>query len=1001
LEEREHTFWAGFAAVRLAVVRVAVPLNAEALELARRVASALAVALEWDEPAAVEIATALARESFRDPGLAVEDRPPRRDVALAALARDLRAELLAGRIRVTPLETNPLTERPELLGEVPVPLPPAPSDERTLSFEVRLVDEIGKAISGIPVELATNDGETHDLTTNAAGIALLDSTQASGATAAVNELDGLQSTLADRWSELRDGKPPKESNQTELAFDSAPIGPVELKPALMNTIVLTPPLGKLFVELWDKTGRTRHANRTFQISGPRAFEGTTDENGRLLQTEVFPGDYSLSLDLEFFEESDPDFTQDTVESPLVVLDASAGEPEERMLGAVPFSLLVRIRSSFNTNKAFLLPTALPSMLELREIYTNNAPAKLLVVGHADTQGDAAYNDKLSLERSKATIAYLEDDVDGWYAFYGDGIEQAKRWGKVEDNLMIHAMPGFVDKPLGENLVHWYQRTRGLEVDSIAGSDTRHRLIAEYMALDGTSLSDFVGEIDAVAHGCGENFPLDDAGAELDDDPPDDKNDPIDRRVELFFFDTEFGVTPAPPGENSQPGSVEYPLWLDRVSTIIDLDADDAERPSLSFVEVTDAHFRTDSAVVLPEAEDPSASGQHAAFTSAGLVATVLRVNEEQGGRPLLVAGHTDTAGSEAHNDELSLERAKVMLALLAGNRDDFSSLCNARNQPADVNQILSFIAKAFDDLPFACDPGKIADSVDPACVRRFQSDFNRNKPALGSSAADLDVDGRVGELTWGAFFDCYELALQRLLGEDAAGVAELRDQLQFADPDRKALGFGERFPIEELGVDNFRSQTNRRVEVLFFNPGEEPDLEHAQNDPDTSDIYLPSVFKRVPIPVRSTTRVKVINLVAGSFQKFRMTGATFEVNTDTGATVVGRTDANGAVLAKVPADTREFSLKVEDSNPLPEFQERYEGRYKLRALAAPDTPHGAIQRLRMLGLWTGPELAVFSEGTLEALSYFQLLAGLSRTGTLDDATASALDDVTKDPGAAA
>ena len=41
--------------------------------------------------------------------------------------------------------------------------------------------------------------------------------------------------------------------------------------------------------------------------------------------------------------------------------------------------------------------------------------------------------------------------------------------------------------------------------------------------------------------------------------------------------------------------------------------------------------------------------------------------------------------------------------------------------------------------------------------------------------------GDVGKLTWGALFDCYEAALRDELGEDEAGVAELREKLVFAD----------------------------------------------------------------------------------------------------------------------------------------------------------------------------------------------------------------------------
>lgn len=168
---------------------------------------------------------------------------------------------------------------------------------------------------------------------------------------------------------------------------------------------------------------------------------------------------------------------------------------------------------------------------------------------------------------------------------------------------------------------------------------------------------------------------------------------------------------------------------------------------------------------------------------------------------------------------------------------------------ADYKQILAWVSRAFEDLVFDCDPGKLDDNastgVEP--VRRFQKAYNLNQEALGATAPELTPDGDVGPLTWGAFFDCYEFALREELGEDAATVAALREQLVFADPSRKSLGFSEHFPIEELGEDNFRSQANRRVEILFFEAGEEPDLVAAENDPETSELYLPGHFERTPL----------------------------------------------------------------------------------------------------------------------------------------------------------
>ena len=529
-----------------------------------------------------------------------------------------------------------------------------------------------------------------------------------------------------------------------------------------------------------------------------------------------------------------------------------------MLGAVPRVVLARLQMFFNTNKTFLLPTALPSVKKLRQIYADNSPGKLLVVGHADTKGGTAYNDKLSLERAQATIAYLEDDDQTWLDFYGTSVEAKKRWGKVEDRLMIISMPDFDTKPKGEDAVSWYQRTRKLTVDGKAGTETRTQLIQEYMSLDGASLADSGIEIEALAHGCGENFPLDDTGDELDAEPKDEKRDPIDRRVELFFFDAEFGIVPAPPSANSSAGSRHYPAWRKRVEETIELQADDLDGPKVTFVEMADAHFRTNSAVVLPEGEDPDESGSHQAFTSAGVIATALRFNDQHPGRTLLVAGHADTTGTSATNQPLSEERAQVTLALLKGgndSREKFKELAQARHTVADIKQILSWVSTALAPLSFDCDPGQIDDNLATANgpVRNFQRDFNGNRSALGSSAPSLTIDGSVGLLTWGAFFDCYEFALQQALGADAADLQALRARLVFADPQHESLGFSEHFPVDELGVDNFRSQTNRRVEILFFESGEEPDVAHAAADPETSELYLPGHYQRKPLQVVART----------------------------------------------------------------------------------------------------------------------------------------------------
>ncbi len=333
---------------------------------------------------------------------------------------------------------------------------------------------------------------------------------------------------------------------------------------------------QLRLRLLDKTGSVRHAERAYEITGPESFSGVTDSTGALDHDNVPQGIYQLKLTLEFFEGADK--IVDEYTSPILVLPGDHA-PQVRMLGVVPRCVMARLRGMlFDTNKAFLLPSAMEDLKKIRIIYEQNNPSNLLVVGHTDTAGDASINDPLSVERAKSTLAYLEDDVDTWLGFYESGVPQSRRWGEVEDAHMIRAMLDFDATEAGSDIVLWFQKTRGLAEDSIAGPETRGQLIKEYMALDGVELDSGEFQIEGTHHGCGENFPVDDTGEELDSDAQDEKEDAFDRRVELFFFDTEFGVAPAPTGENSPPGSTQYPTWRKQARLLEELERKQADRP---------------------------------------------------------------------------------------------------------------------------------------------------------------------------------------------------------------------------------------------------------------------------------------------------------------------------------------------------------------------------------------------------------------------------------------
>ncbi|MEP7049160.1 MAG: hypothetical protein ABJB12_02355 [Pseudomonadota bacterium] len=154
------------------------------------------------------------------------------------------------------------------------------------------------------------------VTTNAAGVALLEESTAGTGTVTVLDAAALEKILEPRWAKPRSGKASGGLNTTEQLFDGRDLDTTTIKGGVPNTVVIKPSLGTLSVELWDKSGRVPHANRDYTIDGPMQFSGTTDQNGRLFHEDVFPGDYTLTLTVQLFEGEDQ--VTDTYETALVV-----------------------------------------------------------------------------------------------------------------------------------------------------------------------------------------------------------------------------------------------------------------------------------------------------------------------------------------------------------------------------------------------------------------------------------------------------------------------------------------------------------------------------------------------------------------------------------------------------------------------------------------------------------------------------------------------------------
>ena len=332
-----------------------------------------------------------------------------------------------------------------------------------------------------------------------------------------------------------------------------------------------------------------------------------------------------------------------------------------------------IGAFFDTDKSFILPSAMRGIRALCRQYDEHPRPNVLVIGHTDDTGTDDYNETLSVERADAVAAFLSNDADAWSAWFGDDRAPEKRWGLREIQLMLSVLPERAQKPFYEgtpsgrdderyrDAVSAFQQfsndQRGteLDVDGKAGEETRPEIIKAYMALQGTSLPDGA---QVTTHGCGPYFPIDhpdDAGASQDDEPDSAgaSENAENRRVEIVIF--EGLIDPPPAGKISKAGASDYPAWLSLVQETIDFspDEDDDLASAVRLLSVASANRTFPKPSWIPVLADIG-----------------LRLIADPS-LHVLVVGNCDETGDDGLNRSLSLARANAVRALLLQDADAF------------------------------------------------------------------------------------------------------------------------------------------------------------------------------------------------------------------------------------------------------------------------------------------------------------------------------------------
>lgn len=263
------------------------------------------------------------------------------------------------------------------------------------------------------------------------------------------------------------------------------------------------------------------------------------------------------------------------------------------------------------------------------------------------------------------------------------------------------------------------------------------------------------------------------------------------------------------------------------------------------LDAEDQHFGTDRCVLLPDVAMPNQPPvlDKRRLKGIDVIYAALVHAEANPSQGLMVAGHTDPSGKPGYNRRLSEARAENVSLLLRGKRDEWRKHAAKYGAVDDYQAVLKWQHRR---SGWACDPGDIdgrRGRATIAAIRELQTQYNALVEAAKSSGLDspfkdsITVDGKVGPQTWGAFYDLYASELMRLLELDAYAVLKARQEGLKPPPGmRDFVGCGEHVPLDPSSRDPYEKEqdehlegpphhaADRRVEILFLDPGEEVDL---------------------------------------------------------------------------------------------------------------------------------------------------------------------------------
>lgn len=321
---------------------------------------------------------------------------------------------------------------------------------------------------------------------------------------------------------------------------------------------------------------------------------------------------------------------------------------------------------------------------------------------------------------------------------------------------------------------------------------------------------------------------------------------------------------------------------------------------VGLLESGDVHFNLDSALLLPHLD--RAAAQRDVVSGLAVVVACLLHAKQNPSQKILVAGHTDRSGTDEYNLGLSRLRAENVLALLRGDRERWVATAREKLKVLDIQLLMSWLTRSWG---WQCDPG-VLDGVNgprtTAAIRMFQEAYNEHV------GGDLTVDGIVGKQSLGAMFDLYMKEIALLAGFEESELASTQSGLGFVEPGKEFVGCGEHHPIDPSTESSDRSASDRRVEILFFEPGDPLELDcHPSREaclPDACQLYDRRRYGFDPLPLAEVPRIGWLDLQTVDAFGYRVPNFDLELTLDSGETLPVTTDDAGYWSDRVRANER-------------------------------------------------------------------------------------------------